>query len=139
MSYVKIDFAEALYVVEADTESMATIGFFLADDVHYGGGADRIEWILDDRYDITSSNRTFMEKYDGKIGVGDLFTEDPNEAALSVPTAVMIDLLKQWDEVCKANPEAVIIHYENEKFRIEIKKNDHNVKEDSSVGKKVLK
>ena len=122
MSYVKIDFAETLYVVEADTESMATIGFFLADDVHYGGGQRCIEWILDDRYEVTCSNRTFMEKYDGNIAVGDLFTDDPREAALSVPIPVMIDLLKQWDEVCKINPHAVIIHYDDEKFRIKPQK-----------------
>jgi len=119
MAYVKIDFDEALYVVEADTEAMATIGFLLTDDVLYGGGQRRINWILDDRYSHGCSNRTFMEKYDGNIAVGDLFTDDPREAAFSVPIPVMIDLLKQWDEVCKANPDAVTIYYENEKFRIE--------------------
>ena len=66
-----------------------------------------------------------MEKYNG-ITVGDLFTEDPNEAALSVPIHVMIDLLKQWDEVCKVNPNAVIIYYENEKFSIELQKDISN-------------
>ena len=64
-----------------------------------------------------------MEKYDGNIAVGDLFTEDPREAALSVPIHVMIDLLQQWDEVCKINPDAVIISYEHEKFTIEVQKN----------------
>jgi hypothetical protein len=122
MAYVKIDFDKSLYVIEADTEPMATIGFFLTDDVMYGGGQETIEWILDDRYKRTCSNRTFMKKYDDNIMVGDLFTDNPCEAALSVPTPVMIELLKQWDEVCKINPDAVIIHYENEKFRIEIKK-----------------
>jgi len=121
MAYVKIDFDEALYVVDADTEAMATIGFLLTDDVGYGGGFRRLAWISDDRYKRTCSNRTFMEKYDRNIAVGDLFTDDPWEAALSVPTVIMINLLQQWDVVCKANPDAVTIYYENEKFRIEVK------------------
>lgn len=62
-----------------------------------------------------------MEKFDGMIGVGDLFTEDPKEAALIVPVPAMIDLLEQWDEACKTNPEEVTIYYENEKFSIEVK------------------
>ena len=123
MAYVKIKFGEAVYVVEASTEAMATIGFLLTDDVGYGGGYRRLAWILDDRYERTCSNHTFMEKYNG-ITVGDLFTDDPCEAALSVPTPAMIDLLEQWDVICKANPEAVTIYYENEKFRIEIHKTE---------------
>lgn len=122
MAYVKIDFHILLSVVGADTPGMATLGYLLTDDVHYGGGKRRIEWILDARYERGCSNRTFMEKYDGNIAVGDLFTEDPCEAAISVPIPVMIDLLKQWDEVCKTNPDAVTIYYENEKFRIEPQK-----------------
>ena len=125
MAYVKIKFGEAACVVDADSQAMATIGFFLTDDVMCGGGQETIEWILDDRYERTCSNHTFIEKYNG-ITVGDLFTEDPNEAALSVPIPVMIDLLKQWDDVCKANPDAVIIYYENEKFRIKVQKDANN-------------
>jgi len=121
MAYVKIKFDKALYVTEADILGMYSIGNCLADDVGYCEGHDRIGWILDDRYDITSSNRTFMEKFDGMVAVGDLFTEDPREAALAVPIPVMIDLLQQWDEACKTNPEEFIIHYEDEKFRIEVK------------------
>jgi len=121
MAYVKIDFDPALWVTKADMLGMYTIGYCLTDDVGFGEGQDRINWILDDRYDITSSNRTFMEKYDGMIAVGDLFTEDPREAALSVPIPVLIDLLQQWDEVCKTNPAEVTIYYENEKFIIEAK------------------
>lgn len=121
MSYVKIDFDPALWVTKADTLGMYTIGYCLTDDVGFGEGQRRIDWILDDRYDIGCSNRTFMEKFDGMIGVGDLFTEDPHEAALIVPIPVMIDLLQQWDEVCKTNPEEVTVYYENEKFRIEAK------------------
>jgi hypothetical protein len=122
MAYVKIDFHILLSVVEADTLEMATLGYLLTDDVHYGGGQRRIDWILDDRYERGCSNRTFMEKYDGNIAVGDLFTEDPCEAAISVPIPVMIDLLQQWDVVCKINPAAIIIYYENEKFRIKVQK-----------------
>lgn len=121
MAYVKIKFDKALYVTEADTLGMYSIGNCLADDISYNRGEDRIGWILDDRYDITSSNRTFMEKFDGMVAVGDLFTEDPREAALAVPIPVMIDLLQQWDAACKTNPEEFIIHYEDEKFRIEVK------------------
>lgn len=121
MPYVKIKFDEALYVIEADTPGMYSIGNCLADDISYARGHKRISWLLDDRYDTASSNRTFMEKFDGMVAVGDLFTEDPREAALAVPIPVMIDLLQQWDEVCKTNPEEVTIYYENEKFRIEAK------------------
>ncbi len=125
MAYVKIKFGEALYVTKADIPGMYSIGHCLTDDVGYRigyrEGQDRINWILDDRYDFTSSNHTFMEKFDGMVGVGDLFTEDPKEAALIVPVPAMIDLLEQWDEACKTNPEEVTIYYENEKFRIEVK------------------
>ena len=121
MPYVKIKFGEALYVTKADIPGMYSIGHCLTDDVGYCEGQRRIDWILDDRSDIGSSNRTFMEKFDGMIAVEDLFTEDPKEAALIVPILVMIDLLHQWDEVCKTNPEEVTIYYENEKFRIEAK------------------
>lgn len=129
MAYVKIEFSEALYVTKADIPGMYSIGHCLTDDVGYCEGQDRINWILDDRYDITSSNRTFMEKFDGMVGVGDLFTEDPHEAALIVPIPVMIDLLQQWDAVCKTNPEEVTVYYENEKFRIEAKPRAQDKKE----------
>jgi hypothetical protein len=124
MAYVKIKFGQTLWVTEADNLSMYTIGYFLTDDVMYAGGKEAIGWILDERYKRTCSNATFMEKYDGNIAVGDLFTEDPCEAAISVPIPVMIDLLQQWDVVCTINPDAVIIYYENEKFRIEVKKKE---------------
>jgi hypothetical protein len=122
VAYVKIDFKIVLSVVESDNPGMATLGYCLTDDVMYGGGQRRISWILDDRYSHGCSNRTFMEKYDGNVAVGDLFTEDPREAAISVPIPVMIDLLQQWDEVCKTNPDVVTIYCENEKFRIEPQK-----------------
>jgi len=121
MAYVRIKFEPLLWVVKADTPGMYSVGYCLTDDISYGRGHKRIGWILDDRYDIGSSNRTFMEKFDGMVGVGDLFTEDPKEAALIVPIPVMIDLLQQWDEVCKTNPAEVTIYYEDEKFRIEVK------------------
>ena len=129
MAYVKIEFSEALYVTKADTPGMYSIGHCLTDDVGFCEGHGRIGWILDDRYDITSSNRTFMEKYDGMIATGDLFTEDPREAALSVPIPILIDLLQQWDEVCKTNPAEVTVYYENEKFRIEAKPRAQDKKE----------
>ena len=122
--YVKIEFSEALYVTKADIPGMYSIGHCLTDDVGFGGGQRRINWILDTRYEIGCSNRTYMEKYDGMIAVGDLFTEDPCEAALSVPIPIMIDLLQQWDEVCKTNPAEVTVYYENEKFRIEAKERE---------------
>lgn len=123
MSYVKIEF-HPLWVTKADSPEMYTIGYCLTDDISYGRGQKRIDWILDARYETACSNRTFMEKYDGMIAVGDLFTEDPCEAALSVPIPIMIDLLQQWDEVCKTNPAEVTVYYENEKFRIEAKKRE---------------
>jgi hypothetical protein len=129
MAYVKIKFDKALYVTEADILGMYSIGNCLADDVGYGEGQRRIDWILDDRYDTGCSNRTFMEKFDGMVAVGDLFTEDPREAALAVPIPVMIDLLQQWDEICKTKPEEVTVYYENEKFRIEAKPQTQDKKE----------
>lgn len=119
MAYVKIEFNPALWVTKADTLGMYTIGYCLTDDVGFGGGQRRTNWILDTRNEIGCSNRTFMEKFDGMIAVGDLFTEDPREAALAVPIPVLIDLLQQWDEVCKTNPAEVTVYYENDKFRIE--------------------
>lgn len=119
MAYVKIKFEPLLWVVKADIRGMYSIGYCLTDDVSYGGGKRRIDWILDERYDIGCSNHTFMEKDNDKIIVGDLFTQDSSEAAIWVPTSAMIDLLQQWDEVCKTKPEEVTIYYENEKFRIE--------------------
>lgn len=121
MAYVKIKFEPLLWVVKADTRGMYSIGYCLTDDISYGRGHKRISWILDDRYDTTCSNRTFMEKDNDKVITGDLLTENYSEAAISVPTSAMIDLLQQWDEVCKTNPEEVTIYYENEKFRIEAK------------------
>ena len=124
MSYVKIKFGRALWVTDSDTLGMGSIGYCLTDDGGYGEGKRRIDWIRDDRYKTGCSNRTFMEKHNGMIATGDLFTEDPCEAALSVPIPVMIDLLQQWDEVCKTNPEEVTIYYDNEKFRIEVKERE---------------
>ena len=125
MAYVTIKCGRAFIATKADSPSMYTLGHCLTDDIR--SGSKRIAWILDDRYDITSSNRTFMEKFDGMVGVGELFTEDPKEAALIVPIPAMIDLLEQWDEICKTNPEEVTIYYENEKFRIETKERDHGI------------
>jgi len=124
MAYVKIKFGKALWVTEADSLAMYSIGYLLTDDVGYEGGQRRIDWIVDNRCKRGCSNATFMEKYNGNIIVGDLFTDDPCEAALSVPTPVMIDLLEQWDVICKANPEAMTIYYEDERFRIEIHKKE---------------
>ncbi|MBS1986509.1 hypothetical protein JST99_01070 [Candidatus Dependentiae bacterium] len=121
MAYVTIKFDEVLYVTKADIPGMYSIGHCLTDDVGFAEGQRRIDWILDARYKTACSNRTCMEKNNGMIAVGDLFTDDPCEAALIVPIPVLIDLLQQWDEVCKTNPEEVTIYYENEKFRIEAK------------------
>jgi hypothetical protein len=78
---------------------MYSIGYCLTDDISYGRGYKRIDWILDDRYDTACSNRTFMEKDKEQVIVGDLLTEDSCEAAISVPTSAMIDLLQQWDVI----------------------------------------
>ena len=37
MTYVKIKFGRALWVTEADNPGMFSIGYFLTDDVMYGG------------------------------------------------------------------------------------------------------
>lgn len=120
MAYVKIEFPQ-LWVTKADHFSMYIIGYFLTDDVGCRGGKAQIDWILDDRYDHISHNRTFVAKDNDKIIMADLYTDDSCDESLSVPTLALIDLLKKWDEVCKTNPEEVTIYYENEKFRIEAK------------------
>lgn len=94
MAYVKIEFDPGLWVTKADTPGMYSIGHCLPDDVGFLRGHDRIEWILDERYYVTCSNYTFMNKFNGLIATGNLFTEDTREAALTVAIPVMIDLLQ---------------------------------------------
>lgn len=121
MTYVKIKFGQGLLATQANSSKMYSLGNFLTDDI--GSGKEGIEWVLNKQYNIISSNRTFMEKDtdNDRIFIGDLFTEDLSEAAISAPTAAIIDLLQQWDEVCKNKPKEVTIYFENEKFRIEVK------------------
>ncbi len=123
MEYVTIKCGRAFLATKANNLSMCTLGNCLTDDI--SSGHDRINWILDDQYDHISNNRTSMAKDDDTITIEDLFTENfSSEAAISIPKVTMIDLLRQWDEVCKTNPEEVTIYYENEKFRIEAKERE---------------
>lgn len=120
MGYVTIKCGRAFLATKADNLSMCTLGHCLTDDI--SSGHDRINWILDNTYDHISNNRTSMSKDNDTIVIEDLYAEYfSGEAVLSVPKITMIDLLQQWDEVCKTNPEEVTVYYENEKFRIEAK------------------
>lgn len=119
MKYVKIKREEVLFIEQSSDSSMYILGEFLTADISYKGGARRIQWIKNEQYQAGSSNLTFMEKEEGNIILGNLFDEDPYVNALTVPIPVMIDLLEQWDAVCKNNPTEVTIYYENGKFKVE--------------------
>jgi hypothetical protein len=84
---------------------MYSIGYLLTDDVGYGEGQRRIDWIMDNRYKRGCSNATYMEKYDGNVAVGDLLTEDPREAALSVLVLKIMFFMTR--RICCTNELAV--------------------------------
>jgi hypothetical protein len=108
-----------VFVEESDSQTMNVVGYFLTDDVHRGGGKDWIKFILESSYQDCTSNYSFMEKEDGNIVLGCILDEDPYDRALTVPISVMIDLLEQWDMICKMNPDEVIITYDQDKFHVE--------------------
>jgi hypothetical protein len=122
MPYVTIKIDDVLHIRKSSDHSMYVLGECLVSDVRYGGGKRRINWIKDERYQAGSSNLTFMEKDNGNILIGNLFDKDPYEYAFEAPIPVIIDLLEQWDTVCKTNPDEVTVYYENGKFRVEGKK-----------------
>jgi len=119
-SYVIIKFGKGLFVKASNDCQVSLIGYLLADDISIYSAKKRIHWLLNTPPDAhTSSNHTFMEKEDGKVVVSSLFDKDPYERAFIAPIPAMIDLLEQWDDVCKTNPDEVTIYYEDGKFKVE--------------------
>lgn len=119
MSLITIKFGEGLFCRGSEDPQMNLVGFLLADDVSTYGASNRMTWLLLPGDDDTSSNMTFMEKENGYVTLGFLWDKDPYERALTVPIPVMIDLLQQWDTVCKTKPHEVTVYYENGQFRVE--------------------
>ena len=70
-------------------------------------------------YRLKIHNYTFLDKEDGNAILGCWFDEYPYDHALTVPIPVMIDLLEQWDMVCKMEPDEVMITYDQGKFYVE--------------------
>jgi hypothetical protein len=98
---------------------MNLVGFLITGEIPMKGIVERIKWLLNGREESTGCNYIFMEKENGNAILACLFDEDPYDRALTVPIPVMIDLLEQWDMVCKVNPDEVIITYDQGKFHVE--------------------
>lgn len=117
MAYVKIKFGRALWVTDSDTLGMASIGYCLTDDIGFDV-TDRIEWILKNSSTHISNNRTFIAKRGNTIIIDDLYSDD-EQTAMIMPISTAIDLLQQWDAICKTYPAEVTIYYEDDRFTIE--------------------
>jgi hypothetical protein len=103
---------------------MNLVGFLLTSEFGRGDIYERKRWLLDPQCQETGCNYTYLEKEGENVVLGCLFDEDPYERALTVPVPIMIDLLTQWDAVCKTDPDEVTVYYENGKFRVEGHKKD---------------
>lgn len=119
MRHVTLHKKEAVFIEQSSDLGMDVLGECLAHDVRHSGAQSWIDWIKDERYRDTTSNLTFMEKEDGNIVLGSLFDQNPYERALTIPIPIMVNLLEQWDAVCKTNLTEVTVYYENGKFRVE--------------------
>lgn len=107
-------------MIYSSDDTMNLIGFFITDEISMRGICKSIQWLQNGKEDSIGCNYVFMDKEDGNVILSCLFDEDDhNDRTLTVPTAVMIDLLEQWDMVCKMEPEEVIITYEQGKFQVE--------------------
>src|SRR5262249_8285659 len=118
--YVKFErYEHNLLFSGADDAKMGLLGHFFSDEIGVKRAPFFINCISDPQFDSIGSNYTFMER-DGDLAIiGCLYDEDPYERALEVPVPIMIDLLEQWDAVCKTDPQEIIVTYQDGKFTVQ--------------------
>jgi hypothetical protein len=94
--------------------------YFLTDDV----GLQVQNWkdlINDPKRDGTSSNISFLEKEGENVIVGYLFApeNDPYKNSTKLSKQNLLEVLDQWEKLCKEKPQEIWIFEENGKVWLE--------------------
>ena len=103
---------------------MCYLGCFLTSDI---GCCERSlsmeshkKWVSDNSVDALAGNISYVEKGNGIVLIGDLYSEKKVPIKLKMSREQFIKLLDDWrDKVCKKMPKEVIIKHENGQFTIE--------------------
>lgn len=107
---------------ESSNISMNILGDFLSSDVRCGGVESFRQWAFNDWENHTGGNLTYLEKRDGNIILGDLYSEEEPPSELIMTYEQYVQVLNDWQEkVCNREPKEVTIKYENDQYVFEIK------------------
>lgn len=98
---------------DSDSKKLGILSLFLLVDVEHKSLVDCYrDWILNQQYEDTAGNITFIEKENDKITIGKLFVDDPYEVVFETTQEQFLKILDQWEELCKSKPKEIIIKKE---------------------------
>ncbi len=109
------------YTIKQCTDECLTIlAFFLRSDVQYNGSESwkrLISNLKDD--ESTGGNISFLDRIGDKIIIGNSLDEDRYAFTYEITIKNLLEVLDQWEQLCKERPEEVWIFEEEGKVWLE--------------------
>ena len=105
----------------ASDAKMCILGLYLSDDLRCSIEPYIRKSVADNSYG--GGNITGIEVEDDTVTLYDPFTEEnEEETKLVISKKEFLNILDEWEKVCKEKPKEVIITEENGKYKFEKKK-----------------
>jgi hypothetical protein len=110
------------YTARSDTTiEMCILGKFLASDVRSSALSFK-EWLLDETQTFTGGNITNIEKEGNDVLLNDQYSEQPDGGPyFRIPKREFINLLDEWEKICKEKPQEVLVEWDGKCFVVETK------------------
>lgn len=107
-------------VEEHNSNKLPFLAYFLTDDVQYVGSESwkrLISNLKDD--ETTGGNISFLDRIGNKIVIGDNLADDRYAITYEIFIENLLEVLDQWEQLCKKRPQEIWIFEENGKAWLE--------------------
>ena len=119
MKYIKFKLdRHRYYPEESNCKDLRMLGAFFRSDVGCDISSFK-DFLLDQGQEDTASNFSFLEKEGNNIVIGCLYSEDPYEWTFETTIKQLIEILDQWEKLCKLEPQEIIITREGDSITLE--------------------
>jgi hypothetical protein len=109
------------YSVEKyNSDKLPLLAYFLTDDVQCGWSESWKELIHNLKDDeSTGGNISFLDRVGENIIIGDSLAEDRYAITYTITIKNLLEVLDQWEQLCKEKPQEIWIFEENGKVWLE--------------------
>ena len=98
------------------------LGIFLVHDIGCTGTIEIRKWLSEESSGEYGTNAHSIEMENNHIVVKFEYADDPDNAeCFSLAKKIFLNILDEWEKVCKEKPKEVIITEENGKYTFEKK------------------